>query len=116
MTDKQGRHECPPASWHVLEVIVNVLMVLEVSTRWIAYGKVGAVCFPQSADHAEISYDATQCCGPPAGALLRHHPHLRLRKSLWRGDQAYVFIHRCQSQKLTLDRRRDARYHPARYP
>ncbi|CAK9784485.1 unnamed protein product [Cutaneotrichosporon oleaginosum] len=36
-----SHHECPPPVWHVLEVIVNALMVLEVSTRWIAYGKVG---------------------------------------------------------------------------
>ncbi|KLT43179.1 hypothetical protein CC85DRAFT_258946 [Cutaneotrichosporon oleaginosum] len=34
-----SHHECPPPVWHVLEVIVNALMVLEVSTRWIAYGK-----------------------------------------------------------------------------
>ncbi|ORY30823.1 hypothetical protein BCR39DRAFT_494399 [Naematelia encephala] len=30
---------CPPVAWHILEVVVNVLMVLEVGTRWVAYGK-----------------------------------------------------------------------------
>ncbi|TXT10679.1 hypothetical protein VHUM_02184 [Vanrija humicola] len=34
-----SRKQCPPVSWHILEVIVNFLMVVEVSTRWIAYGK-----------------------------------------------------------------------------
>ncbi|KAL7419290.1 hypothetical protein Q5752_006127 [Cryptotrichosporon argae] len=34
-----SKGECPPASWHIIEVIINVLMVLEVSTRWVAYGK-----------------------------------------------------------------------------
>ncbi|GMK54192.1 hypothetical protein CspeluHIS016_0107780 [Cutaneotrichosporon spelunceum] len=34
-----SQHECPPPVWHILEVIVNTLMVLEVSTRWVAYGK-----------------------------------------------------------------------------
>ncbi|KAL1408914.1 hypothetical protein Q8F55_005728 [Vanrija albida] len=34
-----SRQQCPPASWHILEVVVNFLMVVEVSTRWIAYGK-----------------------------------------------------------------------------
>ncbi|WWC57816.1 uncharacterized protein I303_100351 [Kwoniella dejecticola CBS 10117] len=32
-------NNCPPAVWHILEVVINVLMVLEVGTRWIAYGK-----------------------------------------------------------------------------
>ncbi|WWD22876.1 hypothetical protein CI109_107371 [Kwoniella shandongensis] len=32
------RH-CPPVAWHILEVIINALMVLEVTTRWVAYGK-----------------------------------------------------------------------------
>ncbi|WVW81471.1 hypothetical protein I302_103465 [Kwoniella bestiolae CBS 10118] len=32
-------NKCPPAVWHILEVVINVLMVLEVGTRWIAYGK-----------------------------------------------------------------------------
>lgn len=31
---------CPPLSWHILEVIINALMVVEVGTRWVAYGKV----------------------------------------------------------------------------
>jgi hypothetical protein len=31
---------CPPVAWHILEIIVNVMMVVEVSTRWVAYGKV----------------------------------------------------------------------------
>lgn len=26
--------------WHILEVVVNGLMVIEVTTRWVAYGKV----------------------------------------------------------------------------
>ncbi|KAK8844571.1 hypothetical protein IAR55_006418 [Kwoniella newhampshirensis] len=30
---------CPPVAWHILEVIINALMVLEVTTRWVAYGK-----------------------------------------------------------------------------
>ncbi|KAK4686838.1 hypothetical protein P7C73_g3280, partial [Tremellales sp. Uapishka_1] len=30
---------CPPASWHILEVIINLMMVIEVGTRWTAYGK-----------------------------------------------------------------------------
>ncbi|ORX34909.1 hypothetical protein BD324DRAFT_633144 [Kockovaella imperatae] len=33
------QRECPPVSWHILEVIVNAMMVLEVSTRWVAFGK-----------------------------------------------------------------------------
>ncbi|RXK40700.1 hypothetical protein M231_01952 [Tremella mesenterica] len=33
------RRQCPPLVWHILEVIVNGLMVLEVGTRWTAYGK-----------------------------------------------------------------------------
>jgi hypothetical protein len=32
--------ECPPFAWHVLEIIINGMMVAEVSTRWVAYGKV----------------------------------------------------------------------------
>ncbi|CAD6573585.1 MAG: hypothetical protein TREMPRED_000862 [Tremellales sp. Tagirdzhanova-0007] len=32
-------HRCPPIAWHILEIIVNVMMVVEVSTRWVAYGK-----------------------------------------------------------------------------
>lgn len=35
-----GKNQCPPLAWNILEVIVNFLMVMEVSTRWIAYGKV----------------------------------------------------------------------------
>lgn len=31
---------CPPITWHILEVVINALMVIEVGTRWIAYGKV----------------------------------------------------------------------------
>lgn len=38
-TDKK---QCPPVIWHILEVIVNGLMVIEVSTRWVAYGKVSS--------------------------------------------------------------------------
>lgn len=34
------RKQCPPVIWHILEVIVNGMMVVEVTTRWIAYGKV----------------------------------------------------------------------------
>ena len=34
------RKECPQVVWHILEVIVNAMMVIEVSTRWVAYGKV----------------------------------------------------------------------------
>ncbi|WVQ93982.1 hypothetical protein IAU59_001060 [Kwoniella sp. CBS 9459] len=30
---------CPPAVWHILEVVINILMVVEVGTRWVAYGK-----------------------------------------------------------------------------
>ncbi|KAK1921429.1 hypothetical protein DB88DRAFT_513455 [Papiliotrema laurentii] len=33
------KKQCPPVIWHILEVIVNGLMVIEVSTRWVAYGK-----------------------------------------------------------------------------
>jgi hypothetical protein len=29
--------------WHILEVVVNGLMVIEVTTRWVAYGKV-SIC------------------------------------------------------------------------
>ena len=32
--------QCPPIAWHILEIIVNGMMVVEVSTRWVAYGKV----------------------------------------------------------------------------
>ena len=35
------KKKCPPVAWHALEVVVNGLMVLEVGTRWVAYGKVG---------------------------------------------------------------------------
>ncbi len=38
-------HVCPPLAWHVLEIIVNVMMVVEVSTRWVAYGKVSEVVY-----------------------------------------------------------------------
>lgn len=31
---------CPSTTWHILEVIVNAGMVLEVGTRWIGFGKV----------------------------------------------------------------------------
>jgi hypothetical protein len=34
---------CPPLSWHILEVIINALMVIEVGTRWVAYGKVRGI-------------------------------------------------------------------------
>ena len=37
------RKQCPPVVWHILEVIVNAMMVIEVTTRWIAYGKVSWV-------------------------------------------------------------------------
>ncbi|WVQ85152.1 hypothetical protein IAT38_007317 [Cryptococcus sp. DSM 104549] len=33
------KDQCPPVAWHILEVVLNLLMVLEVSTRWVAYGK-----------------------------------------------------------------------------
>lgn len=36
----EGNHQCPPWSWNVLEVIINLMMVAEVSLRWTAYGKV----------------------------------------------------------------------------
>ncbi|WVF66365.1 hypothetical protein IAT40_001105 [Kwoniella sp. CBS 6097] len=32
-------NRCPPAVWHILEVVINILMVVEVGTRWVAYGK-----------------------------------------------------------------------------
>ncbi|OCF33096.1 hypothetical protein I317_01896 [Kwoniella heveanensis CBS 569] len=32
-------NKCPPAVWHILEVVINILMVVEVGTRWVAYGK-----------------------------------------------------------------------------
>lgn len=35
-----GNRQCPPWSWSVLEVIINLMMVAEVSLRWTAYGKV----------------------------------------------------------------------------
>lgn len=31
---------CPPKVWHILEIVINGMMVVEVSTRWVAYGKV----------------------------------------------------------------------------
>ncbi|KAI9633386.1 uncharacterized protein MKK02DRAFT_18347 [Dioszegia hungarica] len=30
---------CPSITWHILEIVINALMVIEVGTRWIAYGK-----------------------------------------------------------------------------
>lgn len=33
---------CPPIAWHILEIVINALMVIEVGTRWIAYGKVSS--------------------------------------------------------------------------
>ena len=42
------QHQCPPVAWHILEVIVNALMVVEVSTRWVAYGKVRFQLYPTS--------------------------------------------------------------------
>ena len=40
---KTDEHRCPPIAWHILEIIVNVMMVVEVSTRWVAYGKVSLI-------------------------------------------------------------------------
>jgi hypothetical protein len=31
---------CPSTTWHILEIIVNGGMVLEVGTRWVGFGKV----------------------------------------------------------------------------
>lgn len=31
---------CPSTAWHILEIIVNGGMVLEVGTRWVGFGKV----------------------------------------------------------------------------
>jgi hypothetical protein len=31
---------CPPKVWHILEIVINGMMVVEVTTRWVAYGKV----------------------------------------------------------------------------
>lgn len=32
--------QCPPIAWHIIEFVLNALMVLEVTTRWIANGRV----------------------------------------------------------------------------
>lgn len=37
LTEADG---CPSITWHILEIVINALMVIEVGTRWIAYGKV----------------------------------------------------------------------------
>ncbi|OWZ45897.1 hypothetical protein AYX14_01897 [Cryptococcus neoformans] len=31
--------QCPPIAWHIIEFVLNALMVLEVTTRWIANGR-----------------------------------------------------------------------------
>ncbi|KIR51176.1 hypothetical protein I315_06359 [Cryptococcus gattii Ru294] len=31
--------QCPPVAWHIIEFVLNALMVLEVTTRWIANGR-----------------------------------------------------------------------------
>jgi hypothetical protein len=84
-----GQHECPPAVWHVLEVIVNALMVLEVSTRWVAYGKVGWR-WHHKANKAEVPHDTPQHDRPCPRLLLRRDTDLCLRQPLRRGNSAYV--------------------------
>jgi len=44
--------------WHILEVVVNGLMVIEVTTRWVAYGKV-SICpyIRQSAVQFNVGLD-----------------------------------------------------------
>ncbi len=32
--------DCPGTAWHILEIIVNGGMILEVGTRWVGFGKV----------------------------------------------------------------------------
>jgi hypothetical protein len=63
---------CPPLSWHILEVIINALMVIEVGTRWVAYGKVSRIANRQ---HLQTSiadrdnplvYDTTLSLPAPA--------------------------------------------------
>lgn len=42
---------CPSTTWHILEVIVNAGMVLEVGTRWIGFGKVRREAKSSSTSH-----------------------------------------------------------------
>ena len=32
--------DCPGTAWHILEIVVNGGMVLEVGTRWVGFGRV----------------------------------------------------------------------------
>lgn len=56
-------------------------MVLEVSTRWIAYGKVGRDALGIT-KRPEVSHDAAQRGRPSTGTLLCNYPHLRVRQPL----------------------------------
>jgi hypothetical protein len=38
--DELDKGICPPKVWHILDIVFNGMMVVEVSTRWVAYGKV----------------------------------------------------------------------------
>lgn len=109
--------ECPPIAWHIIEFVLNALMVLEVTTRWIANGRVCAFFVPPPAQfpfspfsknkstetdlvHVEIPYDPSQHHRPHPRLLLRPHPPPRLFQPL----------------RLRYEERRTARHYPHRRP
>ncbi len=91
---KEG--DCPGTAWHILEIVVNGGMVLEVGTRWVGFGKVRScrlrLAKPWGADmkaDTAISDDAAQRCRLAAHGLLRDHVDGRLFQ-LVRRVQAWV--------------------------
>ncbi|ODN75541.1 hypothetical protein L202_06667 [Cryptococcus amylolentus CBS 6039] len=48
--------DCPPIAWHIIEVILNGLMVLEVTTRWFANGKKFPITFLNIVDLALLAF------------------------------------------------------------
>lgn len=95
--------QCPPIAWHIIEFVLNALMVLEVTTRWIANGRVRFRFAIRSSNPiqfihlkakrkskekgeltgvVEIPYDPSQHHRPNPRFLLYPHPRPRLPEPL----------------------------------
>lgn len=78
----KGKGQCPPWAWNVLEVVINLMMVAEVSLRWTAYGKVNESLFTFRLTVSEISHDFAQRHRSHSCPLLRNNSDRGVRESL----------------------------------
>lgn len=87
----------------MLEIIINGMMVAEVSTRWVAYGKVSRLLLMvvMADAAAEIPNDDPERAGSLACRLLFPHPYSRLHQTMLRRHKRYVVIDSTCEQRLT---------------